>query len=120
MGLIRRILGPRSKYLKELPFTYEARVEVSDGAEITNTFLSDTICGLIEYLQGDGIDPSQVEIREVYEDGETLIDQALYTSEDGQWLARPAMCRSFESHYPGHIRENECTFGDRDNCIAGE
>jgi hypothetical protein len=120
MGLIRRILGPRSKYVKELPFTYEARVEVTEGAEITNTFLSDTICGLVEHLRSEGVDPSQVEIREVYQAGETLIDQALYTSEDGQWLARPAMCRSFEAHYPGHVRDGECTFSDRDKTIAGE
>jgi hypothetical protein len=120
MGLIRRVLGPRSKYLEEIPFTYEACVEVSEGTGITNTFLSDTICGLVEYLQGDGIDPSQVEIREVYQGRDALIDQALYTGEDGRWLARPAICRSFESHYPGHVRDSDCTFSDRSKRIVGD
>jgi hypothetical protein len=119
MGLIRQILGPKSKYARDLPYTYEARVQMSEDLGITTTFLSDTICGLIEFLQGDDVDPSRVEIREVYQKGDKLIDQALYTGAGGEWLARPAMCRSFEEHYPGHIHGGGCSFSDRDKEIAG-
>ena len=28
MGLMRKILGPRSKYDKSIPYTYEARIEL--------------------------------------------------------------------------------------------
>jgi len=80
MGIIRTILGPKSKYVDELPFTYEARVLVVEDLEITNTIVSDTICRLVEHLLEKGIDPKQVEIREVYPDREELIDQALYTN----------------------------------------
>lgn len=119
MGLIRKILGARSKYQKELPYTYEARVAVTDDGEITNSLLSDTICGLVEHLKGDGVDPSGVEIREVYQGREAVIDPGFYTGEDGGWLARPAICESFRVHYPGHIDESNCSFSDRDDDVVG-
>jgi hypothetical protein len=119
MGMMRRILGPKSKSVKELPHTYEARVRVCGDTDITNTFMADTICGLVGHLQGDGIEPSGVEIREVYQKGDQLSDKALYIAEDGGWLARPAPCRSFAEYYPGHIDDGDCTFSDRDHRIAG-
>ena len=119
MGLIRRILGPRSKYIRELPYTYEATVTVEEDPEITNTFLSDTICGLVEFLGRDGVEPSRVQIREVFQGTEQLIDAALYADAGGQWLTRPTLCRSFETHYPGHVRSADCSFEDRDKEVAG-
>jgi hypothetical protein len=119
MGIVRTILGPKSKYLDELPFTYEARVQVVEDLDITNTLVSDTICRLVEHLLKKGVDPTQVEIREVYPDREELIDQALYTNEEGRWLTRPFMCRSFQEHYPGHTAEGNCTFRDRSGEVIG-
>lgn len=119
MGILRTILGPKSKYVDELPFTYEARVLVVEDLEITNTIVSDTICRLVEHLLEKGIDPKQVEIREVYPDREELIDQALYTNAEGHWLRRPFMCRSLREHYPGHAIEGNCTFRDRTGEVIG-
>ncbi len=119
MSLIEKLFGPRSKYHKDLPYTYEALIAVTENGEITNSLLSDTICGLIERLQKDGVDPTAVEIREVYRDGESVVDRSYYAAEDGGWLARPMLCQSLKSQYPGHITETDCSFSDRDNEVSG-
>ncbi|MFV1979372.1 MAG: hypothetical protein ACC649_08470 [Myxococcota bacterium] len=119
MGIVRSVLGPKSQYVKELPFTYEAQIRVVEDLEMTNTIVSDTICRLVEHLLKKGIDPTRVEIREVYPDREKLIDQALYTNAEGRWLTRPDMCRSFQEHYPGHATEGNCTFRDRSAEVIG-
>ncbi len=119
MGIIRTILGPKSKYKKDLPETYEARFSITEDGEITNTFFSDTICGLVEYLREEGIDPCDVEILEVSQSEEVVISREMYTGEDGEWLGRPDLCKSFESHYPGHIHGTECSFSDRGKEIVG-
>ncbi len=120
MGFIRRFLGPKSKYDKDLPYTYKARVSVDEDGQITNTFFSDTICGLVEYLADEGVEPGEVEILEVSRDGESVIAQDLYVGDDRAWLGRPEICRSFEKHYPGHIHGSECSFSDRDKEIGGK
>ena len=119
MNLIRKILGPKSKYQKDLPYAYEARVSLIGDAEVTATYLSDTICGLVEYLQREGVDPGTVEILEVRQERDVVLERELYLGSAGEWLARPALCKSFEAHYPGHIRADDCTFSDRDKGIAG-
>jgi hypothetical protein len=119
MNIVRKFLGPRSKYEKSLPYTYEARVTMAEGSDVTNSFLSDTICGLVEYLRAEGIESHSVEILEVRHDGERLIEGALYTTGSGEWLARPDLCRSFREHYPGHIRADTCSFSDRDREVVG-
>jgi hypothetical protein len=119
MNLIRKILGPKSKYEKDLPYAYEARVSLTGDAEITATYLADTICGLVEYLQREGVDPGNVEILEVHQERDVVLDRGLYLGRSGNWLTRPALCKSFETHYPGHIHPNDCTFSDRDKDVAG-
>ncbi len=119
MGFIRRIVGARSKYIKELPYTYEATVTRNEELDIKSTLVSDTICGLVEFLKTDGIEPSEVEIREIRQDGEALIDRALYAEEDGTWRMRPNICKAFEQHYPGHVRTNDCSFRDRTKEVVG-
>lgn len=119
MNLIRKMLGPKSKYAKDLPYAYEARVSLAGDAAVTATYLSDTICGLVEYLQQEGVDPGAVEILEVHQEHDVVLERDLYLGRAGEWLARPALCRSFETHYPGHIRADDCTFSDRDKGIAG-
>lgn len=119
MMLVRKILGPKSKYEKDLPYAYEARVSLVSDTEVIATYLSDTICGLIEYLQAEGVDPGTVEILEVHQERDVVLEPALYLGGSNEWLVRPALCRSFERHYPGHIRADDCTFADREKGIAG-
>ena len=114
MSLIEKILGPKSKYDKSIPYTYEARIGIIEGGNEYNSYFSDTICGLVEYLHQNGIKPAEVQIVEVYQKRELSIDVKLFTTLDLQWLFKPDICRSFEEHYKGHIQENTCTFNDRD------
>lgn len=114
MSLFEQILGPKSKYDNSIPYTYEARIRILEGSEEYNSYMSDTICGLIEYLQQNSIKPDDVQIIEVYQDKETPIDAKLFTTSDHQWLFKPDLCRAFEEHYKGHIQGNSCSFDDRD------
>jgi len=114
MGLIEKILGPKSKYDKSLPYTYEARVRLFEGGEEYNSYLADTICGLVEYLHRNGIKPDEVQIVEVYQEQEFPIDAKRFTTPDHQWLFKPDICRAFEDHYKGHIHADSCSFDDRD------
>lgn len=114
MSLVEKILGPKSKYDKSLPYTYEARVRILEGSEEYNSYLAATICGLLEYLQENNIKPDEVQIFEVYQEQELLVDTRLFTTPDRQWLAKPDLCRAFEEHYPGHIQADGCSFEDRD------
>ena len=114
MSLLEKILGPKSKYDKTLPYTYEARIRILEGSEEYNSYLSDTICGLVEYLHRNDIKPEEVQIIEVYQKQEFPIDAKLFATPDQQWLFKPDICRSFEEHYKGHIQHNTCSFNDRD------
>jgi hypothetical protein len=123
MGLFSKILGPKSKYDPSLPYTYEARVRIFEDAdedvEEFKTYLSDTICGLIAHLERNGIGPEEAELFEIYREGETPIPSSLLTNADGQWLKKQELCRAFEHHYPGHIREDSCSFEDRERGCLG-
>ena len=119
MGIVRKILGPKSKYDKELPYTYEARMSIIDGEEEYNAYLADTICGLVEYLDDNNIEPDEVQLFEIYQERETAINMALFTSGDNKWLFRPEMCESFKEHYKGHIHDHICSFADRDRKGSG-
>jgi len=114
MNLVRRILGPDSKYASDLPYTYEARVAVIEGEDLTNSYFADTICGLVDYLQAEAITPSQVRIFEIFEGEEDEIPADLYSRDGETWRHRPEICRTFSRHYPGHIGEGTCSFRDRD------
>lgn len=114
MSVLKKLIGPRSKYDKSLPYTYEARLPIIEGEEECNSYISDTICGLTEYLEKNAIDPEEVKIYEIFQNEEKVIHQDLYTNKAGGWLKKPEMCRSFREHYEGHIYENGCSFEDRD------
>jgi len=124
MGIVRRILGPRSKYNKSLPYAYEARVDVLAGSSkepMYNHYFSDTICGLIEYLDTNGIKPEEVQLFGVYRDAQIPLETEHCVSVDGIWLTRPELCHSLEEHYQktlierykGHIGNDKCSFDDR-------
>ena len=123
MSLIRKFLGPRSKYDRSIPYTYLAETTIIPGDdELVSYFFSDTICGLIEYLDENRIPPGDVQIRGVYQKEEIPLDTELCTNEHGEWLSRPDICRSLESHfketlerqYKGHLEDGECSYDDRD------
>lgn len=115
MNVFAQILGPKSKYDSSLPYTYEARIPIFAGEEQYNSYFSDTICGLVEYLHQHAIAPAEVKIIEIYQNRETALDPQLFTSAEQQWLFKPHICRSFAAHYEGHIQESSCSFNDR-NC----
>lgn len=119
MKLLRKIVGPRSKYDRSIPYTYEARVSVMEGSDEYNSYFSDTICGLVEYLHRRGIRPEEVKVLEIYQDRELAIDAELFTSRKCEWLFKPEICRAFERHYEGHIQEYTCSFVDRDRTASG-
>ena len=66
-----------------------------------------------------GIRPLQVEIFEIFRDRETPIEARLFADTAGEWLFKPALCRAFERHYPGHIQEASCSFSDRGRDCLG-
>ena len=90
MGILKSVFGPRSKYDKTIPYTYMARVAIiPDDPEIDNIYFADTVCGLIEYLDGKNIQPDEVEIFGVYLKQETSLDVKYCTDADGRWLKKP-------------------------------
>lgn len=119
MRVLEKILGPKSKYDKSIPYTYEAKIRIFEGEEEYSSYFSDTICGLVEYLHQNHIAPNNVKIFEVYQQHELPIDMKYYSTPDHQWLFKPAICRSFEEHYKGHILENSCSFKDRNRGGSG-
>lgn len=114
MGLIDTLRGPKSKYDKTLPYTYEARIALGEGIAETHSHFSDTICGLVDLLHERHIAAANVAIFEIYTDREVQIDPHLLTDESGDWLLKPEICRAFEAHYRGHIDDDGCSFSDRD------
>lgn len=119
MGILDRILGPKSKYDRSLPYSYEARIRLFEDGGEHQSYLSDTICGLIEHLQRNGIGPEEAELYEIYRENETPIPASLLVNADGQWLSKQELCHAFERHYPGHIREGSCSFEDRERGCLG-
>ncbi len=130
MNIIRKFLGPKSKYDKSLPYTYEARIDVlywKRAEPMYSYYYSDTICSLVEYLDTNNITEVEVEIFGIYLKKEIPLDKKYCLSEDGKWLKRPDICKSLEDHYKktleeqykGHIANGECAFDDRDRQGSG-
>ncbi|MBT8378166.1 MAG: hypothetical protein KJN64_02925 [Ignavibacteria bacterium] len=130
MSLIRKLFGPKSKYDKSLPYTYEAQIDVLcwKGAEpMYSYYYSDTICGLVGYLEANNITPEGVEIFGIYLNKEIPLEKKYCLSEDGKWLKRPDICKSLEEHfeqtmeeqYKGHVANGECAFDDRNRVGSG-
>lgn len=119
MGLLKEFIGPKSKYLNELPYTYEARIKVMEGEYEYNSYLSDTLCGLIDHLIKKKIRPDEVSLHEIFKEEEKGIDVSMCINDEGDWLQVPELCRSFKEHYPGHIYADGCTFDDRDKKCVG-
>ena len=119
MGLLEKILGPKSKYDESLPYTYESRIRIFEEDEEYNPYFQHTICGPVEDLHRKHIQPDRVQIFEIYQEQEFPIDALLFTTPDRQWLFKPDICRAFEAHYKGHIQDKTCAFKDRDRKGVG-
>ena len=119
MSFLETMLGPKSKYDKSLPYTYEARLRIFEESGEYKSYFSDTICGLVEYLHRNSIPPDGIEIFGVYQKHESPIDAGFFTTSDRQWLFKPDICRAFQEHYPGHIQDKTCSFKDRTRAGIG-
>jgi len=119
MGILDNVLGPASKYDHRLPYTYEARVVVPGVPGMTERYISDTLCGLLERLWEERVAPEDVTIREVHTEGEMPILTKHCVSADGTWLRRPETCRVFEARYSGHERAGRCCYRDRSRDADG-
>lgn len=116
---VEKLLGPKSKYDNSLPYTYEARVAVLEWTEAYNSYFSDTICGLIDYLREKNISPDQVALYEIYQEHEAPLKIRYCIDEHDLWLARPRLCESLRDHYKGHIEDGHCSFNDRSKAACG-
>jgi len=122
MSILRKMLGPRSKYIDGIPYTYEARVDELRGhgdKPMYSYYYADTICGLLEYLEKNQIEPAEAEIFEVYQKDEEKIKTKFCLNKKSRWLTRPQICRSMYDHYVGHIDEDHCAYRDRNRRGSG-
>lgn len=116
---------PRSKSDRTLPYTYEGWVDIlaGQGTEpVYDHYFSDTLCGLIEALDEEGIDYLNVRLFGLFRGQQAELDKSLCTDLRGHWLKRPQLCRVLEEHYEhsheecykGHVEKGHCLFEDRD------
>ncbi len=126
MKLLKKVIGPKSKYDKSIPFAYMAKVYKVEGEEeLCRYFYGDTICRLIQYLDEHNILPSEVNLYGLFRNEEILIEKEACTDKGGKWLLKPDLCRSLENQYnrtldkiyKGHIEIGECEFEDREEVI---
>jgi hypothetical protein len=123
MNIIRKFLGPISKYDKSIPYTYIAKVSIIEkDEELAHHYFSDTICGLIEYLDENKISADEVKLFGCYQKKEIPIDISFCINNQGEWLKRPEICHSLETHYAktleeqykGHVEHGNCSYEDRE------
>ncbi len=127
MGIVKTLVRPKSKYDSSIPYTYEARIDPLDGIGDESDleyFYSDTLCGLIHFLDEQHISPKDVTLIALYNGDEIEIDPGPMMQEE-KWLKRPRLCRSLEKHYEnskliqykGHEKHSDCSYTDRDQSI---
>ena len=119
MNLVSKLIGPKSKYKYDIPYTYEARVSIIEDEAEYNSYIADTICALVEYLDANGFEPEDVNIYEIFKGEEKALATEYCISDEGLWLTRKELCVSFKGHYPGHFDECGCSFEDRQTNVSG-
>ena len=130
MGFTDKFIGPRSKRDEALPYTYEGWIDILGGRgrePVYDHYFSDTLCGLIEVLDGEGAGPGTVRLFGLCRGVQTPLSTELLSDADGKWLARPFLCRALEQHYEhtheecyrGHVEKGSCAFEDRDRDGSG-
>lgn len=126
MGVVRKVLGPKSKYDKSIPYTYMAKVPVIEGEEeLAQYYFADTICGLVEHLDKNHVKSEEVQLFGCYRKKEIPLDNDPLISDDGNWLQRPELCRQLEDYfektmderYRGHEAHSDCSFDDRNRQV---
>lgn len=65
MSILSRVLGPESRYDRRLPYTYEVTVPVAGVKGMTHSYISDTLCGLLECLDREKVQPPEIRQRPV-------------------------------------------------------
>jgi hypothetical protein len=122
VNILKKVIGPHSKYDKSLPYTYMARVAaVKEIEELYSYYFADTICGLIEYLDKHQIPQEDVELFGLYQRQEIPLEKEYCLNKQKKWLDRPDICHSLEMHYKetledrykGHVAKEPCLFDDR-------
>ena len=119
MSILRKFLGPKSKYDHRLPYTYVARVTVTGVEGMAESYVSDTLCALLERLDDENAERAEVTILEIRPEGEFPVLLEHCVGPDGKWLRRPEACRSFEEHYAGHEKQGRCCYRDRSRATDG-
>jgi hypothetical protein len=79
-SLIRKFLGPKSKYDPTIPYTYMGKVNIFHGSDIEPLYMhcfADTLCGLVEYLNEHQIQAEEVELYELTNKGEKKVKKSL-------------------------------------------
>jgi len=127
MKILRKFLGPKSKYDKSLPYTYLAKEPLIKGDVLYSYYFSDTLCGLVEHLDKRDVLPNEVEIYGLYKGEEKKLDKSVFIDGNNRWLFRPELCRTLEEYfektndelYKGHKELETCSFDDRDRTGEG-
>jgi len=130
MGATESAGRPPSKADKRLPYTYEGWVDVLAGhgtEPVFDHYFSDTLCGLIEFLDKEGFGPRDVKLLGVFRQQLTPLDAGICTDDNGLWLKRPELCQALEEHfghsgeecYRGHVEKGSCAFEDRERSGSG-
>ena len=119
MSWAERLIGPQSKYDDSLPYSYEARVSVLEWDDAYNSYYSDTICGLINFLRQKNIQPNQVTLHEIYQGNEAKVETCLCLDDHDLWLSRPNLCKSLHGCNKRHIGSKHCSFQDQSRVAYG-
>lgn len=125
MGILDRIRRRRDEANHDLPYTYEARVDILEGrgqGAIDDHYFSTTICGLVEILVDAGVPSTHATLYGVRRRSRLALDHSLLTKSDGSWREPPELCHVLEERfdqtkddlYRGHVEHGECSFEDRE------
>jgi len=115
-SILRKFLGPKSKYNPTIPYTYMGKINIFHGSDIEPLYIhcfADTLCGLVDYLKEYRVSADEVDLYEITRKGETKVRKELCLDKNNEWLGRPEICHSLEGNYKGHIDEKRCSFRDR-------
>jgi len=108
-----------SRYRKQLPFAYEAIVNVlEDDCTLRVSYLSGTVCGLTAFLEKQGQSPDGVNLFELFCGKQALIPRDCYLDADGAWLSRAALCDPMTQRYNETGHPGNCPFCDRNTPVS--
>lgn len=117
MRWIRKLISPN--YDEHLPYSYEARIEVAGWNDAYQSYFSDTICGLITFLDKENISPDQVSLFEIFHDQKLPIESRICAHSNNIWQSRKELCSSLKHTYKGHHENGKCAFHHRESGTRG-